>query len=172
MNLESTSLDLTQVIDWRFGGKQDTIWIEMDIKAGHRFHLLLADFGMEIYVTDTEMMTLNHVRKQILYENASPDALLKQLFVGGDLNDARFKGERVLNDSLRQLKFKFSDDFSDWESLQVTLDAKDILKQLTLIDYDGNRYLISLHYLAQFRGFKIPDIKQDYLLYQIADLRD
>ena len=122
-------------------------------------------------MTDNEMITINHLRQQILYENATPDALLKQLFVGGDLKDARFKGERSIAGGLRELKFRFAGDFSDWESLTVFLDDNDDLKKMILIDYDGNKYLISLKYQGEFTDFVVPDIKQDFLHYQIADLR-
>ncbi|MCF7824092.1 MAG: hypothetical protein K9N35_07960 [Candidatus Marinimicrobia bacterium] len=171
LNLEATSLEIHQVIDWRFFNKHDSLSFRMDIKAGRNFHMNLAAFGMEIFVTESEMMTLNHVRAQILYEDASPDALLKQLFVGGDLNDARFKGQKQLGNGLRQLDFVFVGDFSDWESLSVILDDEDDLKKLTLVDYDGNNYLITLHYLEQFEDFNLPDLKTEYVNYQVADLR-
>ena len=112
MNMESTSLEIHQVIDWRFSSNNDSIDLNMDIKAGQNFHLTISSYGMEIYVTENEMMTINHLRQQILYETASPDALLKQLFVGGDLNDAKFKREKKLEGGLRQLDFKFTSDFS------------------------------------------------------------
>jgi len=171
MNMEASSLEIQQIIDWRFAGANDSITLRMDIKAGQNFHLNLPAFGMEIYVTETEMMTLNHVRAQILYENATPDALLKQIFVGGDLNRARFKGKKTLDSGLRQLDFKFDSDFSDWQSLSVILDDQDELQKLILVDYDGNRYLITLTYLPEFADFNMPDIQRDYLHYQIADLR-
>ena len=171
MNLETTSVKINQVIDWRFSDKSDTVRIQMDIRGGRNFHVMLADFGMEIFVTENEMITLNHSRHQILYENASPDALLKQLFVGGDLNSARFKGEKKLSDSRRRLNFQFADDFSDWESLAVVLGQGDDLEKLILVDYDGNKYIISLSYLESYEGFTIPIMGEDYLHYQIADLR-
>ncbi len=172
MNMESTSLVIEQVVDWRFSSKNDSIELRMNIKAGHNFHLNLVGFGMEIFVTENEMMTINHLRQQILYENASPDALLKQLFVGGNLNDARFKGEKSLERGLRQLDFRFAGDFSDWESLSVILDQNDDLKKMILVDYDGNKYLINLKYEPEFDDFALPDIQQDYLHYQVADLRE
>jgi hypothetical protein len=172
MNLTETSMNLTQVIDWRFGGRNDTLYLEMDIQTGQQFHLLLANLGMEIFVHGHEMITLNHIRQQILYENADPDALLNQLFVGGDLNDARYKGEEKLGDGRRKLNFQFYDDFSDWESLQVVLDSADNLRQLMLEDYDGNLYTISLEYLDTFRKFALPDTQTEYIHYQIADLRE
>lgn len=172
MNMESTSLEIHQVIDWRFSSNNDSIDLRMDIKAGRNFHLTISAFGMEIYVTENEMMSINHMRQQILYEDASPDALLKQLFVGGDLNDARFKREKDLEDGLRQLDFRFASDFSDWVSLSVILDEKDDLKKMILVDYDGNRYLISIIYRSVFDDFILPNIGQDYPQYQIADLRD
>ena len=171
MNLDETSIEILQVIDWRFVGSNDSISLRMDIKAGQNFHLTLAAFGMEIYVTESEMITINHVREQILYENATPDALLKQIFVGGDLNDARFKREKDLKNGLRRLDFQFYNDFSDWESLSITLDGDDMMKQMTLVDYDGNKYIITLTYLKEFDRFMIPDVARDYMHYQIADLR-
>ncbi|NQV40882.1 MAG: hypothetical protein HQ506_00895 [Candidatus Marinimicrobia bacterium] len=171
MNLESTSVNINQVIDWRFSDKSDTVRIQMDIRGERNFHVMLADFGMEIFVTENEMITLNHIRKQVLFENATPDALLKQLFVGGDLNEARFKGEKKLTDGRRRLNFQFSGDFSDWESLAMVLDQADSLEKLVLVDYDGNKYIISLTYLASYEGFIMPIIDQDYLHYQVADLR-
>ena len=116
-------------------------------------------------------MTINHARQQVLYEDASPNALLEQLFVGGDLDDARFKREKAIGNGLRQLDFQFSGDFSDWESLSVILDQKDDLKQMTLVDYDGNKYLITLRYQAEYDAFVLPDLDQEYLHFQIADLR-
>jgi len=172
MNLDSTSLEISQVIDWRFSSKYDSVSLQMDIKGGRNFRLTLADFGLEIFVTEKEMITLNHVRAQILYEESSPDALIKQLFVGGDLDDTRFKREENLGDGLRQLDFQFVGDFSDWESLSVILDEKDDLKRITLIDYDGNKYLITMVYQTKFNDFMLPDVKQDYLHYQVADLRE
>ena len=172
MKMEATSLEISQVIDWRFAGKNDSIILQMDIKAGRNFHLTLAAFGMEIFVTEHEMMTVNHVRQQIIYEDATPDALIKQLFVGGDLNDARFKREEEIDGGLRRLDFRFAGDFSDWQSLSVVLDANDDLKRLTLVDYDGNKYLITLNYLQHYENFVLPDIQQDFLHYQKADLRD
>lgn len=172
MDMDSTSLEISQVIDWRFSGKNDSIKLQMNIKAGHNFHMILAVYGMEIFVTDHEMVTINHSRQQILYENASPDALLKQLFVGGDLNTARFKREQDLEQGLRRLEFQFSGDFSDWESLAVIVDQNDDLKNIILQDYDGNKYLISLKYLPIYEGFLFPDIESDFSHYQIADLRD
>lgn len=171
MNMEATSIEIQQTIDWRFSSNNDTINFKMNIKAGRNFHISMASFGMEIYVSENEMMTINHLRQQVLYEDASPDALLKQLFVGGDLNDARFKKETKVETDLRQLDFKFSGDFSDWQSLTVFVDASDDLKKLNLIDYDGNKYLINLKYLENYDNFNMPDIKQEYLHYQIADLR-
>ncbi|MBT6012141.1 MAG: hypothetical protein HOG80_12260 [Candidatus Marinimicrobia bacterium] len=171
MNLEATSVKINQVIDWRFSNKRDTVRIQMDINGGRNFHVMLADFGMEIFVTEREMITLNHIRQQVLYENTTPDALLKQLFVGGDLNQARFKGEKKLKDGRRRLNFTFVDDFSDWESLSTVLGNDDKLEKLILVDYDGNKYIISLIYLVGYEGFPIPKIDEDYLHYQIADLR-
>ena len=171
MNLETTSVKISQVIDWRFSDKSDTVRIQLDIRGGRNFHVMLADFGMEIFVTENEMITLNHIRQQVLFENATPDALLRQLFVGGDLNQARFKGEKILTEGRRSLKFQFADDFSDWESLAMVLDQADSLEKLVLVDYDGNKYIISLTYLASYEGFTIPIIDQDYLHYQVADLR-
>jgi len=84
LTMESTSLEIQQVIDWRFSNDNDSLKFQMDINADNNFRLTLAGFGMEIFVSDTEMVTINHTRQQILYENATPDALLKQLFVGGD----------------------------------------------------------------------------------------
>ena len=172
MNMDSTSLEISQVIDWRFSSKYDSVSLQMDIKGGRNFRLTLADFGLEIFVNEREMITLNHVRSQILFEKSSPDALIKQLFVGGDLDDARFKREKSLDDGSRQLDFKFVGDFSDWESLSVILDEKDDLKRMTLIDYDGNKYLIAMVYQTKFNDFMLPDVKQDYLHYQVADLRE
>ncbi len=171
MDMDSTSLEIHQVIDWRFAGNDDSIRIRMDINAGRNFHVMLPAFGMEIYVTQNEMITINHNRQQVLYENATPDALLKQLFVGGDLNDARFRREQDKGDGTRQLDFRFIGDFSDWESLSVIVDEQDSLKKMILVDYDGNKYLISLKYLAEFERFVVPDIDVDYLHYQRADLR-
>ena len=172
MDMDSTSLEITQVIDWRFSSESDSIKLQMNITAGHNFHMTLPAFGMEIFVTEREMVTINHSRQQILYESASPDALLKQLFVGGDLNEARFKGEKKLEQGSRRLDFQFSGDFSDWEALSVILDSKDNLNRIILQDYDGNKYLISLKYLPRFEGYLFPDIGTEYSHYQIADLRD
>ncbi len=171
MNMEATSLEITQVIDWRFSSKNDSITLKMDIKGGHNFRVDLSDFGLEIFVTESEMVTINHFRQQILYENATPDALLRQLFVGGDLSNARFKGEQAIAGGLRELNFRFAGDFSDWESLTVMLDDSDDLKRMILIDYDGNQYLMSLRYQPHFNDFGVPNIQQDFLHYQIADLR-
>ncbi|MCF7807762.1 MAG: hypothetical protein K9N38_04495 [Candidatus Marinimicrobia bacterium] len=171
MNLEATSLQVSQVIDWRFSSKNDSIIFQMDIKEGRNFHLDLAAFGLEIFVSETEMMTLNHSRSQIIYEDASPDALLKQLFVGGDLNDARFKDEKMRQDGLRELRFRFASDFSDWDRLTVILDGNDTMKGIHLFDYDGNLYKISFQHLPNFSNFNMPDVDTEYLHYQIADLR-
>jgi len=171
LNMESTSLEIHQLIDWKFTSDHDSISFRMDIKAGRNFHLTMAAFGMDIYVSESEMMTLNHVREQILYENATPDALIKQIFVGGDLKDARFKGEKDLGSGLKQLDFRFIGDFSDWQTLSVVLDAQEDLKKLTLVDYDGNDYIITLKYLVDFDNFTMPDIKQEFIHYQIADMR-
>lgn len=171
LSLEATSIKIDQVIDWRFSDKRDTVRIQMDIRGGRNFHVMLADFGMEIFVTENEMITLNHSRQQILYETATPDALLRQLFVGGDLNEARFKGEKKLADDRRQLNFQFGDDFSDWESLAMILKQDDSLEKLVLVDYDGNKYIISLSYLEIYEEFEIPVLETDYLHYQTADLR-
>jgi hypothetical protein len=171
MNMESTSLEIQQVIDWRFLHANDSIAFRMDIKAGRNFHLDLAGFGMEIYVTEHEMVTINHSRAQILYENATPDALIRQLFVGGDLKDARFKRKKSVGEGLHQLDFKFVGDFSDWESLSVVVDESEDLKKMILVDYDGNKYNISLKYRAEFDDFSLPDVDQEYLHYQVADLR-
>ena len=171
MSMESTSLEIQQIIDWRFSGENDSLVLQMDVNAGSNFRLTLAAFGMEIFVSDSEMVTINHSRRQIIYEEATPDALVKQIFVGGDLNDARFKRERPVDGDLRQLDFAFSGDFSDWESLSVILDAQDDLKKLVLVDYDGNKYLISIKYLESFEDFAIPNVIDDYLHYQVADLR-
>lgn len=172
MDLESTSVEIKQVIDWRFSSDSDTVRIQMDIKGDRNFHVMLAGFGMEIFVTEDEMITLNHIRQQVLYENASADALLKQLFVGGDLNQARFKSSKDLKNGSRRLNFRFDDDFSDWESLSVILNSSEVLERLILVDYDGNRYIISLTYLAEFEDFQVPKVDEDYLHYQIADLRE
>ena len=172
MNMELTSLEIKQIIDWRFSSKNDSITLRMDIQGGQHFRLTLDVFGMEIFVAENEMMTVNHIRQQILYENADPDALLKQLFVGGDLDDARFKHEQNIEGGLRKLDFRFAGDFSDWESLSVVLDDNDDLKQMILVDYDGNKYLIFLNYLPDYDNYALPDIKQDFLHYQIADLRE
>ncbi len=172
MNLQATSIKINQVIDWRFSSQSDTVSIQMDINASSNFHVMLADFGLEIFVTENEMITLNHLRQQIMYENATPDALLKQLFVGGDLNQARFKGEKKLDDGRRRLNFSFSGDFSDWDRLSVVLNAVEDIEKLILVDYDGNKYIISLNYLPSFEGFTVPNIDRDYLHYQIADLRE
>ncbi len=172
MNMEATSLEISQVIDWRFSSKFDSVNLQMDIKGGRNFRLTLPAFGLEIFVTENEMITLNHVRAQILFENASPDALLNQLFVGGDLKDARFKREKAIENGLRRLDFRFVSDFSDWESLSVILDGEENLKRMILVDYDGNKYMINLRYLADFNNYELPDVKQDYLHYQVADLRE
>ena len=171
MNLEATSVKINQVIDWRFSDKSDTVRIQMDINGGTNFHVMLADFGMAIFVSEKEMITLNHIRQQVLYEKTTPDALLKQLFVGGDLNKARFKGEKKLRDGRRRLNFSFDSDFSDWESLSTVLGDEDKLEKLILVDYDGNKYIISLRYLVGCEGYSIPKIDEDYLHYQVADLR-
>lgn len=171
LNLEATSLEISQVIDWRFAGESDSIRLRMDINAGRNFHMILPAFGMEIYVSENEMLTLNHVRQQVLYEEATPDALLKQLFVGGDLNDARFKREKSLKNGNKRLDFQFDGDFSDWESLSVILDETDNLQKIILVDYDGNEYLITLKTLPEFERFVFPDVNTDYLHYQVADLR-
>lgn len=171
MNMESTSLEIQQIIDWRFLHANDSIAFRMDIKAGRNFHLDLSGFGMEIYVTEHEMVTINHSRAQILYENSTPDALIRQLFVGGDLNDARFKRKKSVGEGLHQLDFKFVGDFSDWESLSVLVNEADDLKKMILVDYDGNKYNISLKYRAEFDDFSLPDVDQEYLHYQVADLR-
>ena len=171
LNMEATSVEIKQVIDWRFSDKSDTVRVQMDIRGGRNFHVLLAGFGMEIFVTEDEMITLNHVREQILYENATPDALLKQLFVGGDLNKARYKGTKNLKNDRKRLNFTFMDDFSDWESLSMVLDATEVLEKLVLVDYDGNKYIISLKYLEEFEDFNIPKVNMDYLHYKVADLR-
>lgn len=171
LGMEMTSVNITQVIDWRFSSKRDTVRVQMNIKGSQNFHVLLAGFGMEIYVHDDQMITLNHLRQQILYETANPDALLEQLFVGGDLSDARFKGEKQLDGDRRRLKFLFDTDFSDWESLSVVLDGDEILEKLLLVDYDGNKYIITLNYSTDFNQYDVPKIDQDYLHYQIADLR-
>jgi hypothetical protein len=171
LDMDSTSLVIHQVIDWRFSGKNDSIKFQMDIKGDRAFHVDLSAFGLEIYVTQDEMMTVNHSRQQILYENASSDALIEQLFVGGDLGDARFKREKQIDRGLRQLDFQFVSDFSDWESLSVVVDQQDDLKNMILEDYDGNKYLISLHYEKEYDDFVLPDLSQEYLHFQIADLR-
>ena len=171
LNMESTSLEIHQLIDWKFSKEHDSLSFQMDIQAGRNFHLTMAAFGLEIYVSETEMMTLNHIREQVLYEDATPDALIKQIFVGGDLNAARFKGEKTLEGDLKELEFKFAGDFSDWQSLTVVVDALDDLKKLTLVDYDGNLYIITLKYLNEYDKFTLPNIEQDFLHYQIADLR-
>ena len=172
MNMDSTSIEISQVIDWRFATENDSIKLQMDIQGGHNFHMTLAAYGMEIFVTEHEMVTINHSRQQILFEKASPDALLKQLFVGGDLNTARFQREKDLGLGARQLDFKFAGDFSDWESLTVIVDKNDNLTKINLVDYDGNKYLISLKYLPRYVGFSAPDITTEYSHYQIAGLRD
>jgi len=172
MNLESTSVQIKQVIDWRFSDASDTVEIQMDIRGNRRFHVTLPGFGLEIFVTESEMVTLNHARKQILYETASPDALLKQLFVGGDLNKAKFKGSKALKQGGKRLNFVFNDDFSDWERLSVDLNEIEQLQALNLMDYDGNEYLISLRYLDAYRSFQVPAPGSDYLHYDMADLRE
>ena len=171
MSMEATSLRIKQVIDWRFGGSNDTVRVQMDIQAGKQFHVSLNAFGIEIFVTEDEMVTLNHVRGQVLYENATPDALLKQLFAGGDLNDARFKKKSMLDGGKTQLDFRFASDFSDWESLSVVLNQSMDLEKMILVDYDGNKYKMTMTYLPEFQNFLIPDIEHDFLHYQIADLR-
>ncbi len=171
LNLQTTSIEINQVIEWRFSDKRDTLRIQLDINGARNFHVMLADFGMEIFVSEDQMVTINHLRQQVLYENATQDALLKQLFVGGDLNQARYKGEKKLNGDQRILNFQFAGDFSDWESLAMILNASDQLEKMILVDYDGNKYIISLDYLAEFESFVIPDVDSDFLHYQIADLR-
>jgi len=171
MAMEATSVNIKQVIDWRFSSKSDTVRIQMDIDGSRNFHVMVAGFGMEIFVAEDEMITLNHIRQQVLYEKANPDALLEQLFVGGDLSDARYKGEKKLSEGRRRLKFQFDSDFSDWESLALVLNEEDNVEKILLVDYDGNKYIITLSYLPVFNRVAVPQIDQDFLHYQVADLR-
>ena len=53
----------------------------------------------------------------------------------------------------------------------MVLGQGDDLEKLILVDYDGNKYIISLSYLESYEGFTIPIMGEDYLHYQIADLR-
>ena len=172
LNMNQTSLRIEQIIDWRFGGADDSLQLDMDIQGNRSFHVTVPAFGMEIFVTETEMLSLNHIRQQAILESASPTALLDQLFVGGDLSDAKFKKQKITPDGSKQLDFVFSSDFSDWDQLSVILDAAGTLNRIILLDYDGNRYSISLHTLDHFNDFTIPDLATIYPHYQIADLRD
>lgn len=171
MNMARTSIHIEQVIEWKYYAKRDTIKLEMNIAGNRNFQVLLPGLGMEIFVTQTEMVTVNHIRNQILYEDATPDALLKQLFVGGDLNRARFKGEKELPKGGRQLNFRFADEYSEWERLSTFLNGAGQLTKLELMDYDGNKYVIMMSYLDSFEAFKIPQVDLDYATYQVADLR-
>lgn len=171
MSMESTSMEVLQVIDWKYKSEDDSVRFQMNILANQNFHLDLWAFGLEIFITETEMLTVNHVKKQVIYENASPDALLDQLFVGGDLADARFKDEKKLKGGDRELEFLFSSDFSDWESLSVTVDDAGDLQKIKLVDYDGNHYHITFKYLNRFSKFVLPDISKDLMGYKIADMR-
>ena len=171
MDMERTSIHIEQVIQWKYYSKRDTIRVEMDIEGNRNFHVLLPGMGMEIFVTQTEMITLNHIRNQILYENATPDALVKQLFVGGDLNRARFKGEKKRPEGGKQLNFSFADEFSEWERLSTYLDETGQLTKLVLVDHDGNKYVILMNYQKSYRPFRIPQVELDYATYQVADLR-
>ena len=172
LNMESTSMELTQVIDWKYSADNDVVTLRMDVRSGQQFRVDLPAFGLEIFVNETEMMTLNHIRKQILYEDATPAALLNQLFAGGDLNQTRFKGEKKLSGGHRELTFTFDTDFSDWDRLSVTQTASGVLKQIDLIDYDGNHYKISIDYLDKFMNFVLPSIGSDFSDYKVADLRE
>ena len=171
MNMESRSMEIHQVIDWKYRSDHDSVRFQMDIRGNRNFHLDIIAYGLEIFVTESEMLTLNHIRKQIIYENTTPDALLKQLFVGGDLRDARFRREEQLEDGRRELEFRFSDDFSDWERLSILLGGDDAIQRIKLIDYDGNIYHIRFKYLPRFQNYVLPDINIDYPRYRVADLR-
>jgi hypothetical protein len=171
MNLESTSMEILQVIDWKYRGGNDSVKLQMDILGGQSFHLELYAFGMEIYVDNGQMMTINHARKQIIYESTDPDALLNQLFAGGDLNNARYRGEKRLKNGNRQLTFHFDTDFSDWESLSIILDNREAVTGMELVDYDGNNYSMSFLYLSKYSSYTVPNLDQDFPGYKIADLR-
>lgn len=172
LSMKNTSMRIEQVIDWRFASNNDSLYLNIDILADQQFHVTIPVFGMEIYVNELEMMSINHIRQQLIYENSTSDALINQLFVGGDLRDARFKKELIVKGGGRKLEFVFSGDFSDWDRMSLTLDQNEQLVELTLVDYDGNKYLIDLIYKENFENFRVPDIKSDYPDYQIADLRD
>jgi len=172
LNMENKSIRIEQVIKWRFAPNDDSLYLNIDIKAGRSFHVTLPAFGMEIFVSDAEMMTLNHARQQLILENASPDALLNQLFVGGDLRDARFRKEKTLKNGTHELDFVFSGDFSDWDKMTIRLDRERMLQGMTLVDYDGNKYLIRFEYKLAYEPFVVPDMETDFQSYQIADLRE
>jgi len=172
LSMKNTSMRIEQVIDWRFASNNDSLYLNIDILADQQFHVTIPVFGMEIYVNELEMMSINHIRQQLIYENSTSDALINQLFVGGDLRDARFKKELIVKGGGRKLEFVFSGDFSDWDRMSLTLDQNEQLVGMTLVDYDGNKYLIDLIYKENFENFRVPDIKSDYPDYQIADLRD
>jgi len=171
MNLEATSMEILQVIDWKYKGGNDSVRFQIDIQGSQRFHLELYAFGLEIFVGDGQMMTVNHIRRQIIHEDATADALLKQLFAGGNLNDARFKEEQDLADGKKELKFRFDVDFSDWESLSIVLDEEDHVNEIKLVDYDGNLYTISFRYLERYSSFEYPNLENEYVGYKLADLR-
>ena len=169
--LKRTSLQIHQRIDWRFSKPDENFSLQLDIQDNEHFRVDLTSFGLEIFVSPNAMMTINHQRRQILIEDATPDALLRQIFVGGDLNLARFKGLKQLPEDARRMDFSFDSDFSDWDKMSLFLNTSSHLTGIFLKDYDGNDYHLDLEYLPDYLDYSEPDVKQEYLTYQLADLR-
>ncbi len=170
LGLERNSVNIRQEIHWRFFGGVDTLEAEMDIRQERRFHLSIPAYGIEVYTFGDSLITVNHTRRQILLETASKRELIDQLFVGGDVSSVHLKRKKELGNNEIRHDFTFRDEYSEWSSMKITTrESLPVLIHLT--DYDGNKYLIHLSYQSVFRDFNDQFISQNYMDYELADLR-
>jgi hypothetical protein len=170
LNQEQVSIDIVQEIHWKFYRKVDSLQVFMDIYDNAHFRLLLPGFGMEVYVLGDSLVTVNHTRGQILLETATRDELIDQLFIGGDISDAKLVRTSKSENGNTRDEFVFKSDISEWQRLTMEHD-KGLPKRVELVDYDGNRYLIKLRYQRSYRSFDSQLPARNSWNYELADIR-
>lgn len=170
LNQRNTTIAILQETDWRFYPKIDSLHIQMDIQDDRHFQVTVPAYGLEVYVLGDSLLTVNHGRQQILLEAAGPRELIDQIFIGGDLDDARLKRRKTEKDGRERLIFNFRDEYSEWESLEILTQAE-LPQEIILKDYDGNRYIIHLTDREVLTSVDFSRIRSNAWGYPLADLR-
>lgn len=171
LKLEETSVEIRQEIHWRYFGGVDSLRAFMDIRDEQSFRLNVPGFGLDVYRQNDSLITINHRKKQVLIEKARHDAMIDQLFIGGDISSVKLRRSKDLGNNRKRYEFVFRDEYSEWQRMKIWT-WQELPQEIELLDYDENTYRIMLRYSSDFVEFNLTRLlNENPMGFEIADLR-